>query len=179
MLTIPLFPLPICLMPEGLAELRIFEPRYQRLVVEASQNGIGFGVSPYDSNSQQLFDVGCIARIVDFKHRDDGLLGILIKGQQRFRLSSFTVEHDGLKRGNVELLPSWPEHAIHTRTEHQLAELLTPLLPEAYQNNNSCQSMTWVCQRWLEILPINLQAKQQLMCQNDAHMTQELLKQLL
>lgn len=179
MLTLPLFPLPICLMPEGLAELRIFEPRYQRLVTEASRNGLGFGVSPFYAASQQLFDVGCIAEIVDFKRRDDGLLGIMIKGKQRFRLVSFTVESDGLKRGNVELLPAWPEHSIHTPKEQQLAELLTPLLPIAYQANSKSQSMTWICQRWLEILPINLQVKQQLMCQEDAHMTRELLKQLL
>lgn len=179
MFTLPLFPLPMCLMPDGLAELRIFEPRYQRLVKEATQNGIGFGVSPYDAQSHQLFDVGCTAQIVDFKRREDGLLGIIIKGQQRFRLVSFSVEADGLKRGNVELLPHWPEHPVHTSDEHHLAELLTPLLSGAYRDSPKPQSLTWICERWLEILPINLQTKQQLMCQNDAHMTQQLLQQLL
>ena len=179
MITLPLFPLPICLMPGGTTELRIFEPRYQRLVKEASINGVGFGMCLFDTEHNQILNTGCVAKIIDFTQMKDGLLGITISGQQRFQLENFSVEADGLKRGQVTLLPNWPTCAIANAEQQHIADVLAPLLPNASNSPQQLAEMSWICQRWLELLPIDIRAKQELMRQPDAHMTQALLQQLI
>lgn len=178
MITLPLFPLPICLMPGGVTELRIFEPRYQRLVKEAISNDIGFGLCLFDTEHHQVLHTGCVAKITDFTQLDDGLLGITIVGQQRFQLESFSVEADGLKRGQVSLLPDWPSYAVSNAEQQHIAAVLEPLLPSV-SNSPQRDDMSWICQRWLELLPIDIRTKQELMCQSDAQMTQALLQQLI
>lgn len=41
---IMLFPLSSVVLPEGKMKLRIFEPRYQRMVAQCSKTGSGFGL---------------------------------------------------------------------------------------------------------------------------------------
>ncbi|QSX35021.1 LON peptidase substrate-binding domain-containing protein [Shewanella avicenniae] len=180
--SIPLFPLPICLMPGGRTELRIFEQRYKRLVSEASNNLYGFGLCLYQHEQQIIPGSGCLARIIDFEQLPDGLLGITIEGTDRFQLDRFVVEEDGLKRGEITLQTAWPASPLSEEEQHiarQLQTILEQHQPKAKYSDDFYKDITWVCQRWLEILPIDLAAKHQLMMQADHQMTLDLLQQLI
>lgn len=104
--TLPLFPLPLVLFPGGQLELRIFEPRYLDLVRDCTRESIGFGVSLLIEAEQtdkppMPAGVGTEARIVDFFSRDDGLLGIRVEGQRRYRVESAHARSDHLLIGDV------------------------------------------------------------------------------
>ncbi len=90
---IMLFPLSSVVLPEGKMKLRIFEPRYQRMVAQCSKTGSGFGLCLFDSksnkNANELSEFGTLVKIVDFETLSDGLLGITVVGIRRLRFAKF------------------------------------------------------------------------------------------
>ncbi len=165
---LPLFPLPSQILPEGMLPLRIFEQKYQRLIKESLNKYRGFGVVMVDnrkiSNFGQIMPIGTRVEIVDFYTLADGLLGVTVHGVEKFRLHHIHVELDGLKVADIEPLPNWSEEAPNL-TEQHLAEKLQdvfsqyPELDELYENKEF-NNISWLCQRWLEILPMPVLEKQ-------------------
>ncbi|MGL5360414.1 MAG: LON peptidase substrate-binding domain-containing protein [Shewanella sp.] len=155
---LPLFPLPLCLLPEGYTQLRIFEPRYKRLVAESLTSAQGFGLCLLDQQSNTIQPIGTLAHIVDFETLADGMLGIRVQGRQRFKLEHLEVESDGLKRGEIALLDNWPAMPI-TPDERYLSDMLEQLFNQypdhlLHYQKQQFNDIAWVCQRWLEILPV-------------------------
>lgn len=106
---IPLFPLQLVMFPGSVLPLRIFETRYLDMVSQCCARGEGFGIClliPNDNDGQALATIGTLASIIDFSNGDDGLLGIIAKGEQRFKVAQTGVQHDGLIMAEVEWLPS-------------------------------------------------------------------------
>lgn len=154
---LPLFPLPVCLLPGGISHLRIFEPRYQRLVTESCQSNRGFGMCMM-SESGHILAMGTQAVITDFETLPDGLLGITVKGKQRFSLQQAIQEQDGLYRGEITLLPNWQPVPLQQQDRY-LQTTLEDLLADyprqqASSDNSEMNDISWLCQRWLEILPL-------------------------
>ncbi|UTW55426.1 LON peptidase substrate-binding domain-containing protein [Kordiimonas sp. SCSIO 12610] len=92
--TIPLFPLPgATLLPRCNLPLNIFEPRYLKMIEDASMtnNLIGM-VQPLkgvlDSKTPELFSIGCVGHIEQMQHTDDGRIEIMLRGLSRFRIES-------------------------------------------------------------------------------------------
>ena len=88
---IALFPLNTVLFPGGLLPLRIFETRYVDMVGGCMRQDAMFGVvlivdGRDTSNAVSIAEVGTSARIVDFQTQPDGLLGLLCRGERRFRV---------------------------------------------------------------------------------------------
>ncbi len=121
--TIPLFPLSTVLLPYGRIALQIFEPRYLDLVSRClksdSELGAGFGVvwlregqEVYDpeNESTRLAQIGTLAKIVDWDSLANGLLGITIEGERKFRLYSSRQQADHLHVADVEWIEA--ERAI-------------------------------------------------------------------
>ncbi|MGS0825494.1 LON peptidase substrate-binding domain-containing protein [Shewanella sp. 0m-8] len=161
---LPLFPLQICILPGGFTQLRIFEPRYLRLVKESLLDNSGFGACMLDIDNKTLLPLGTLCKIVDFETLEGGLLGVTIKGIKRFELGTYVIEADGLKKGQVTLLPSWHSQPVEEQQKKYttiLKEILTEY-PEhlRHYKNENFNDLTWVCQRWLEILPLPLADKQ-------------------
>ena len=114
---LPLFPLPLVLLPGGQLELRIFEPRYLDLVRDCARQSTGFGISLLfedgeDGKPAMPAGVGTEACIVDFFTRDDGLLGIRVEGQRRYRVESARARADHLLIGDVDWYPPDPLLAL-------------------------------------------------------------------
>ena len=66
-----LFPLSVFLLPDGITRLRIFEPRYKRLVSQAMSSGEGFGLClPKEANS--LYNIGTRVEIYNFGQDKSG-----------------------------------------------------------------------------------------------------------
>jgi uncharacterized protein len=162
-----LFPLHMVLFPGGVLPLRIFEMRYVDMVRNCMRSSSSFGVVLIRAGSEvgpaQAFQVGTAASIVDFNQLSDGLLGISCLGGQRFRITSGSVQADGLNVASVEWLEAEPVLSVPLRHAH-LAELLESVLPrlgEAYANMDmKLDDAAWVGHRLAEVLPIPLAQKQ-------------------
>ena len=88
---LPLFPLPVVLLPGAAMPLHIFEPRYRDLVRDCLESDSGFGLVYHDWDRQGPFlceegRVGCVARIEEHQGLDDGRSLIVIRGRERFRI---------------------------------------------------------------------------------------------
>ncbi len=165
--SIPLFPLNTVLFPGGRLALRIFETRYVDMVRDCMRAASGFGVVLIREGAEaggpaQTFEVGTLARIVDFDQLDQGLLGITAVGERRFRVVSRQVQADGLNVAIIEWLPEMKPEAPAAEYE-PYAHLLEHLLPELalYQGVPArFDDVDWVVARLLEILPLPLPDKQ-------------------
>lgn len=177
-----LFPLPICLLPGGFTKLRIFEPRYKRLVSESLSSGMGFGFCMLGEDNKPM-PIATRVEIIDFETLDDGLLGVSVAGIERIEIVSWHSETDGLKRGETRVLSPWEPREVdeeHRHLSHRLEEVMHEF-PQQQRLNQAANfnNLTWVCQRWLELLPIALVHKQHCYRQDSPDMALALLEQII
>ncbi|WP_394127551.1 LON peptidase substrate-binding domain-containing protein [Vibrio hepatarius] len=180
-----LFPLSSVVLPEGKMRLRIFEPRYKRLVSQAMQGEGTFGVCLFDSEikGQELSNVGTLAKIIDFELLEDGLLGISITGLSKFKIQSVRVEYDGLRFARIETLPSWSAEGIEANDVRITTELVRvyqqfPDLGTLYEHK-FFDDASWVSQRWLELLPVSKQRFDQLTLETNCRAAVSYIKKSL
>lgn len=174
-LHIPLFPLNTVLFPGGLLPLRIFEPRYMEMVSVCMKEQSGFGVCLILSGKEvgeaaTPYDVGTLVRIVDWEQRDDGLLGITVRGERRFRILSSKVRPSQLIMAEVELLDENTPTAIpprHERAVPLLRDLIERLGGIPAEQTLHYDDAVWVSGRLAELLPIDLPQKQYLLQLDD------------
>jgi Lon protease-like protein len=165
--SIALFPLNIVLFPGGALPLRIFETRYVDMVRRCMRGSQAFGVALIREGNEvgpaETFDVGTLAKIVDFHQLSDGLLGLSCVGEQRFRIRSRGRQADGLNLAEVDWLAPEPTMAVperHVRLP-QLLKSVLPQLGEVYTGiEMRLDDAAWVGHRLAEILPIPLADKQ-------------------
>ena len=86
---IPIFPLSnFIVFPETTVPLNIFEPRYLQMIDDTMANNRIIGmIQPKKTRNLKtpdLFDVGCVCRIISFNETEDGRYIIIIKGLNRF-----------------------------------------------------------------------------------------------
>jgi uncharacterized protein len=165
--SIALFPLNIVLFPSGPLPLRIFETRYVDMVRRCMREDQSFGVALIREGREvgpaDTFDVGTMAKIVDFHQLSDGFLGLSCVGRQRFRIVSRSRQLDGLNLAQVEWLGAEPQVALPQR-HARLAELLKSVLPQLGEVYTGIEmhldDAAWVGYRLAEILPIAPAEKQ-------------------
>ena len=165
--TIAIFPLNIVLFPEGMLPLRIFETRYVDMVRRCMRGELRFGVVLIREGSEvgpaETFDVGTMAKIVDFHQLSDGFLGLSCVGEQRFRIAGRSRQSDGLNLADVGMLEMEERVAVPGR-HARLAELIKSVLPqlgEVYKGvKMRLDDAAWVGHRLAEILPIPATQKQ-------------------
>ena len=183
--SIALFPLNVVLFPEGPLPLRIFETRYVDMVRNCMREDTRFGVVLIREGSEvgpaETYDVGTLAKIVDFHQLSDGFLGLSCVGEQRFRILSRSRQADGLNLAQVENLevePTVPVPERHAR----IPELLKTVLPQlgaVYAGvDMRLDDASWVGFRLAEILPIGPPEKQFCLELNDPIKRLDLLKKL-
>ncbi|MDD1783687.1 LON peptidase substrate-binding domain-containing protein [Enterovibrio sp. ZSDZ35] len=176
-----LFPLPIFLLPNGITTLRIFEPRYVRLVKESMADNRGFVLAMREGDA--ICAYGTLVHIIDFEMLPDGLLGITIQGTSRVQLSDITQQNeDGLWVGEITSLPDWPTSEEQSGVLGDALGLLFESHPEhaaQYRQTLNLESLSWVCQRWLEILPLANQQRQWFLAQSDLDEAKSFISLLL
>jgi Lon protease-like protein len=183
--SIALFPLNIVLFPDGPLPLRIFETRYVDMVRSCMREARGFGVvlirEGHEVGPAETFEVGTLAKIVDFHQLPDGLLGLSCTGEQRFRIRSRSRQADGLNLAEVDWLaaePTLPVPPRHARLSALLKTVL-PQLGEVYTGMAMrLDDAAWVGHRLAEILPIPLPDKQALLELDDPIQRLEVLEPL-
>ena len=171
---VPLFPLNTVLFPGGPLPLRIFEPRYLSMVSNCVQNDTPFGVllirEGGETGPATTHEVGTLARIADWFQGSDGVLGVTAIGEQRFRVVSSHGQASGLNVGNIEILPDEP--SIPLPEEYRaMPEILTGVLDDLGRLYESLErhmdDASWVASRFVEILPLDLEKKQQCLESSD------------
>ena len=166
----PLFPLNLVLFPGGLLPLRIFEPRYQRMVSECLRGQQPFVVAsivdgPEAGGVATTAPSGTLARIVDWEQLEDGLLGLLCEGEDMVTLGEVQVEHDSLLRVAVTRRPTLPPQAMPAQFAWMaglLDELLQRIGPPFDRLSHERPGADQVSARLTELLPLPLAEKQRL-----------------
>jgi hypothetical protein len=173
---LPLFPLNSVLLPGGWLDLRIFEPRYTDMIADCGRSGSGFGIVLITSGHEvgapaDIHPVGCEARIIDFSTLPDGLLGIRVEGQRRFRVHGSAVEPNGLRVGEVEFAPAAErmpvpsEYAVLVTILERLGEHGDTQLAAAPKTR--FDDADWVSWRVIERLPLKWPEKQQALAEDE------------
>jgi len=99
---LPIFELPIVLLPGERLPLHIFEDRYKRMVGRSIEEGEPFGIVLRDDDGAR--SIGCTARIDDVLERfDDGRMNIVVSGEAPFKVLD-RFEADEYPAGEVELI---------------------------------------------------------------------------
>lgn len=98
---LPIFELPLVLLPGERIPLHIFEERYKRMVGRSISEGEPFGIVFHDENGAR--SIGCTARIGEVEELDDGRLNIEVAGGQAFRVLD-RHEADEWPAAEVELV---------------------------------------------------------------------------
>jgi Lon protease-like protein len=168
---IALFPLRTVLFPGGLLPLRIFEARYLDLVGRCMRHAEVFGVVLLASGTETagpvtIAPVGTSARIVDFQTLPDGLLGLLCRGEQRFRVLTRGTQSDGLHRASVEWFaqaPSMPIAPAFQPLVPVLRECLASMGPMSRFLEPHYEDADWVGHRFAELLPLEAAQQQRLL----------------
>lgn len=173
---LPLFPLSSVLFPEGVLSLRIFERRYLDMIRDCARSNSGFGVCLILDGGEvgepaTPAAVGTLARIVDFHTGSDGLLGILARGERRFRVQQTRVRNDGLIHAQVE----WFDE-VETQAVPAECGLLATILERFHEQAGGeyaqierarYDDADWVGYRLAEALPLESTERQLLLQLSD------------
>lgn len=173
-LKIPLFPLNAVLFPGGALPLRIFEPRYLDMVSECMKSETGIGVVLIAEGLEigaaaKPCEVGTLSTISYWHKRSDGMLGITLTGEQRFRILSLELMPNQLTIAEVELLAGFSEPEIENneRLVKLLKQIIAQLEPPYTTMAKNYESLEWVSARLIELLPLQLHEKQKLLNMGD------------
>lgn len=175
---LPLFPLQSVLFPDGLLSLKVFEARYLDLIGECLREQRPFGVVALRRGAEvkraggeavELETIGCRAELLDVDAPQSGILQVRCRGTTRFETTATRQLANGLWLAEVNELPD-DDNVLPTEdligTAKGLANAIAALkrqgathILEPYR----FESAGWVANRWCELLPISLAAKQKLM----------------
>ncbi len=91
---LPIFPLPLILLPNETLPLHIFEPRYRQMLTDALGGNRLFGVSYFDSEKAfatrpEAGSVGCAAEIKEAIVLPDERSNIVTTGVLRYRILNY------------------------------------------------------------------------------------------
>jgi uncharacterized protein len=174
--SIPIFPLQTVLFPGALLPLKIFEARYMDMARDCLRQKTPFGVclikEGQEVGAPALPEtIGCVARIDQCDMEELGILKVVAKGEERFRIMASDVTKQGLIVGEVERLD--PEaDAIDAPGLVECAEFLRKLIagigPQRFAEPFLYDNATWVGFRLAEILPLRNDVKQKLLEVTDA-----------
>ena len=176
-ITIPLFPLNAVLFPGGALPLRIFEPRYLDMISNCMKSEKGIGVVLIEEGSEagdaaKAFEFGTMSYISYWHKRSDGMLGITLTGEQRFRVLSTDIKANQLTIAEVELLPKFESPDEEHNAEQfikLLKQIIAQLEPPYTTMAKHYDDMDWVSARLIELLPLQLKDKQSMLVMNDVN----------
>lgn len=178
---LPLFPLGMVLFPDALLGLKVFEARYLDLMGECMRSNAPFGVVCLREGQErrevgrseaplQVEDVGVFAHIADVDAQQPGILRVQCQGGSRFRIQEPPTQRpNGLWEAVVSPIaadPLRPPGTAMLQTVSTLAEAIQTLQEQdknPFIEPHRLDEAGWVANRWCELLPVSIAAKQKLM----------------
>jgi Lon protease-like protein len=173
---LPLFPLQTVLFPGGLLNLKVFEARYLDLITRCLRERLAFGVvclrqgHEVGRDGVRLESIGALAHIQEVDADQTGILQVRCLGGERFEFVDEPVQDDaGLWQAETTPIDADPIEVpapAMLATVKALAQAIQALkaqgalpIAEPFRLDDA----GWVANRWCELLPISLAAKQKLM----------------
>jgi Lon protease-like protein len=126
--------------------------------------------------------VGTSARIVDFQTESDGLLGLLCRGERRFRVGERRQQGDGLNRATVDWLAEPPPTPLEPQFAPLVAVLrkvMTRMASIGRFIEPDYEDAAWVSHRLAELLPLDAPWQQRLLEIDDPNVRLGLLAPLI
>ena len=136
---IPLFPLTgVLLLPGMWLPLNVFEPRYTQMIKDALNGGKVLGMIqplvPRDDNrgpvteevpneNPELYPIGCVGSIREWKETKKGDFRISLMGLSRFRLVEELPQHMGYRKAKVSY-KDYEKDQIQSDEEVNIGKLL-------------------------------------------------------
>jgi Lon protease-like protein len=190
-----LFPLQSVLFPGAQLQLRVFEPRYLDLVSRCLREKQPFGVVCLRQGSEVraaggdepvlLESTGVLAQLEEVDAEQAGVLRVKCLGTQRFEIDEPLQQPDGLWTARAWLVdddPAAPPPEAMLATVKALANAIGALERKSgspFTKPYRFDDAGWVANRWCELLPISLAAKQKLMELEDPLMRLRLVDEYL
>ena len=195
--SVPLFPLQTVLFPGGILGLKVFEARYLDLMGQCLRQGEPFGVvclkqgrevgsgNSGSGEGTKLEACATLARLDDVDADQPGILQIRCIGTQRVKLGRAWQQADGLWRAEGQAVENdaiaSPPAGLRPTVE-ALVDAIASMREqglEPFTVPHALEDAGWVANRWCEILPISLAAKQRLMELEDPVMRLQLVDDFL
>ncbi|MDO6508249.1 LON peptidase substrate-binding domain-containing protein [Colwellia sp. 4_MG-2023] len=180
---LPIFPLPVFILPGGITRLRIFEPRYLKMVKIATQEqGFVIWLNSIESEDSDSINTkaenpdlktieseepdtlwGSWVEIINFDQGDDGILEIDVQCKSLVEILSSDKDEDDLHFGEVSDISHWSQE-----TDQDTTDILSQSLDEVFDSNTMLNKLyvekathnaNWVVARWLELIPVDLAIK--------------------
>ncbi len=174
-ISIPIFPLHTVLFPDGPLPLRVFEPRYLDMISRCMKFNTCFGICLIREGVEvgkaaSTFEMGTTAVIHDWHMRHDGLLGVTVRGERRFRILKDEVQANQLLTANIEYADE--EAPCDVPPNYlPLVDVLRDLISQiGYRYTDLPMRFGdagWVGYRLAELLPLRLAQKQYFLQLND------------
>jgi Lon protease-like protein len=110
---LPLFPLPLVMLPNEVLPLHIFEERYRQMLKDVAADRNMFGVTLFEPAGDYIErpatgTVGCVAEIKESEAFPDGRSNILTVGIVRFRINDYVEDGSPYLVGDVEYFEDEP-----------------------------------------------------------------------
>ena len=180
MAELPLFPLRTVLFPDGLLELKIFEARYLDLMSRCLRERAPFGVVALARGQRGAQRRGRAGAALRSRHarradrrrqrRRPASCSFAAAARERFDVGATRQERDGLwlARHDAGRRPTGlaAPTASQAHVVKSLADAIATLAAqgaEPFLEPHRFDDAGWVANRWCEILPLPLEAKQRLM----------------
>ena len=175
LLEIPIFPLRTVLYPGGLLPLRIFEARYVDMTKHCIGEDEPFGVCLIVEGSEVgapavPATVGCTARISEWDVPSPGLFTLQTRGEQPFKIRERFSTPSGLIRALVQLEDAPPAELLPVRyrfLRDLLEEVIGKIGVQHFPDPLHLSDAAWVAYRLAEVLPLEAEAKLELLVQRD------------
>lgn len=128
--TIPIFPLPLVLMPYEILPLHIFEERYREMLEDITAGDQIFGITYFDGDSQterpDERSVGCAAQVRQVDRLEDGRSNIVTLGVTRFRIIEYVDRGHSYNEAEVA-------YFIDDEEDEQAAETAASIVYEMFR----------------------------------------------
>ena len=186
-LEIAIFPLRTLLYPDGVLPLKVFEQRYLDMTKACIRDDHPFGVCLIRDGAEVgapavPYTIGCTARISEWDMPHLGLFQLKCRGESGFRIQEQWIAKNGLIQAQVTLLPEPVSMTLPPEYE-SLAELLSKIVEkfgaERFPSPPRLDDAAWVAFRLAEVLPLELEFKQQLLESSDPLARLDRLKEFL
>ena len=174
-LTIPLFPLKTVLFQGGYLPLRIFEPRYLKMIKSCQETDTGFGVvlisegeevETKQSSEPEICKVGTLAEIITVENLEDEQLAVFVTGGAKFQVEANWMDGD-LMMGEVKFLPPEPTNLVRDEDKDLVAVLQFVMnergVPKKVQETIDLTDERELSLRLADFLPTDVELQQALL----------------
>lgn len=153
-------------------------------MVKEAAGDTGFALSLYKQDSVlNLRPWATLVKIVDFQSQDNGLLAIDVKAESLVSITEAYAEDDSLRKATLSYQAHWP-----TQQHNPISVDLSLALKQTFEDNPLYANLysrpdfacaSWVCQRWLELLPISANEKEKFIDEQSFELACEFLSTLI